>query len=313
MRGIRWFVILALALAASFAAAQVFVLVPKSVDNPVFLDAADGCRDAAEEKGVTCEFVGPTATDEAEQIRVLQDLITRGVAGMSVSPVNAEAATRPLNQAVEAGIHVITFDSDAPDSMRAVYVGTNNYQIGVEEAALLQEYLPEGGSYAIITGTLAAANLNERIDGFRDNIDTEMYQEVAGSPFPCDDDVSRGVQLVSDILTRYPDIDAIVMSGGWPLFAPEGYRAALGPRAEDVREGRLIILSVDTLDPQLALMADGLVTALVGQRFYEMGYRSLEVLYDLAEGITPESDIVFTGLDVVTHDNLEAFMEGRQE
>jgi ribose transport system substrate-binding protein len=301
----------ALLLAGSVVSAQVFVLVPKSVDNPVFLDAADGCRDAAAEKGVTCEFVGPTATDEAEQIRVLQDLITRRVTGMSISPVNAEAATRPINQAVEAGIHVITFDSDAPASLRAVYVGTNNYQIGVEQARLLQEYLPDGGTYAIITGTLAAANLNERIDGFRDNIDPTKYIEVAGSPFPCDDDVSRGVQLVSDILTRYPDIDVIVMSGGWPLFAPEGYRAALGPRAEDVRAGRLIILSVDTLDPQLALMQDGLVTALVGQRFYEMGYKSLEVLYDLAQGIAPESEIIFTGLDVVTQENLAAFMEGR--
>lgn len=311
MQSIRGLVMVALLLAGSVVSAQVFVLVPKSVDNPVFLDAADGCRDAAAEKGVTCEFVGPTATDEAEQIRVLQDLITRRVTGMSISPVNAEAATRPINQAVEAGIHVITFDSDAPASLRAVYVGTNNYQIGVEQARLLQEYLPDGGTYAIITGTLAAANLNERIDGFRDNIDPTKYIEVAGSPFPCDDDVSRGVQLVSDILTRYPDIDVIVMSGGWPLFAPEGYRAALGPRAEDVRAGRLIILSVDTLDPQLALMQDGLVTALVGQRFYEMGYKSLEVLYDLAQGIAPESEIIFTGLDVVTQENLAAFMEGR--
>lgn len=285
---------------------KVFALVPKQTNDPNFTQAEDGCKAAAEELGIRCDYVGPTAPDEAEQIRVLQDVISSQPDGIAVSPINAESVGRVIDQAVDQGINVVTFDSDAPDSQRAAYVGTNNTELGEEIGRLVREELPEGGNYAVITGTLAASNLNERIDGVVSSLGPE-YQQVQGSPFPCQDDVSRAVQLVNEIITRNPDIDAIVAVGGWPLFAPEGYREALGDRAAQIESGGLTMVSADTVPVQLDVLQDGLVTGLVGQRFYEMGDDSMRVLNDMAEGEEPTQEQLFTGLDVVTRENLDEF------
>jgi ribose transport system substrate-binding protein len=290
---------------------QTFALVPKQTNDPNFVEASDGCKAAAQKLGVTCDYVGPTLPDEAEQIRVLQDVMTGQPDGISVSPINAESVGRVIDQAMNQGINVITFDSDAPDSKRAAYVGTNNTQLGEELGNLLKKNRPDGGTYAVITGTLAADNLNERIDGVRSVLGSE-YEEVGGSPYPCQDDVSRSVQLVAEILTRYPDIDGIVPVGGWPLFAPEGYREALGQRAEDVRNGQLVVVVADTVKEELKALQAGLATGLVGQRFYDMGYKSMEVLNNMAEGNEPAKEHFFTGLDIVTRENVDEFIKKQE-
>jgi ribose transport system substrate-binding protein len=290
---------------------KVFALVPKQTNDPNFVIASDGCKAAAKKLGVTCDYVGPTSPDEAEQIRVLQDEISRQPDGISVSPLNAESVGRIIDQAVNQGINAITFDSDAPDSKRAAYVGTNNTQLGKELGNLLKKNKPDGGTYAMITGTLAASNLNQRIKGVRSVLGPE-YEEVQGSPYPCQDEVTRSVQLVGDILTRYSDLDAIVSVGGWPLFAPEGYREALGQRVEDVRNGQLVVVVADTVEEELKALQAGLATGLVGQRFYEMGYKSMEVLNEMAEGKEPAKEHFFTGLDTVTRQNVDEYIKKQE-
>lgn len=288
---------------------KTFALVPKSTDIPVFAEAGEACKQAAKEIGATCDYVGPSTPDEAEQIQVLRDVINSQPDGISVSALNPDAVAPVIDQAVQQGIEVVTFDADAPDSQRQAYIGTNNTKVGQEEARLLKEALPDGGQYAVITGAPGAANLNERIDALRDNLGPE-FEEVQGSPYPCDDDTTKAVQITGDILTRYPDIDAIVSPGGWPLFAPEAYKNALGEKqAERVRSGELAIIMVDTLKEELDLMEDGVVTALVGQRFTEMGELSAKTLNDLAEGKKLESDTINSGLDIVTQENLKEFRQ----
>lgn len=288
---------------------KTFALVPKSTDIPVFTEAGEACEQAAKKMGAKCDYIGPNSPDEAEQIQVLRDVISRQPDGISISALNPDAVNGVIQQARSQGINVVTFDADAPDSERQAYIGTNNEQVGEEEAKLLKEALPDGGQYAVITGAPGAANLNERIDALRSNLGPE-FEEVQGSPYPCDDDTTRAVQITGDILTRYPDIDAIVSPGGWPLFAPEAYKNALGQeQAERVRSGEMAVIMVDTLEEELDLMEEGLVTALVGQRFTEMGQLSAKTLNDLAEGREPKSEIIFSGLDIVTQDNLQEFRD----
>ena len=88
------------------------------------------------------------------------------------------------------------------------YVGTDNLDAGREAGKAFKKLLPKG-KFAILTGGLAAANLNDRIKGFKEVVNGSDYTEISGSPFPCDDDAVKGVQIVQDILTRYPDLDGI--------------------------------------------------------------------------------------------------------
>lgn len=305
---------LTLAAGPAFAQTKVFAIVPKSLDNPFFADVEAGAAVAAQELGVELQFVGPPTHDIAGQIAVLESLIESGVDGIAVSPTDAASVTPVIRRAIQAGIPVITFDSEAlPGSGRAAFVGTDNYAGGVAAGEAFVRALPRG-KYAIITGGLGAANLNDRIDGFRSVLSKFpwAYEEIPGSPFPTDDDIQRAVQIVEDLILANPDLDAIYMSGGWAQFAPEAYTQALGDRAGDVktesRDGSLVIVSFDILEPQLRLIKAGLSTANVSQRPYQMGYQSMYVLYRLSNGETLEQEFYDTGVSVVTEANVDEYL-----
>ena len=170
---------------------KAFAMAPKLVGIPFYSDVETGCKDQAKKMGnVECIFTGATQVDEAEQVRVIRDLITRGVAGIAIAPNNPEFVASSISAAIAKGIPVITFDTDAPKSKRMSFVGTNNRDGGEQGGRAFRAAAPGGGSYAIITGGLAADNLNERIDGFRAGLG-DGFKEVSGSPFPCDDDYEQ--------------------------------------------------------------------------------------------------------------------------
>src|SRR5690242_21461737 len=149
----------------------VFALVPKNTNNPFFDQARDGCKKAEKELNgaVECLYVGPGEHGGGEeQVQVVNDLIARRVDGIAVSPSNAPAMGRALADANKAGIPVLTWDSDLLDrdqKERIAYVGTHNYEIGVNLAKLVMMIKPRGGSICILSGGAAAANHNERMHG----------------------------------------------------------------------------------------------------------------------------------------------------
>src|SRR5262245_25177283 len=81
-----------------------FALVPKAMNNPFFDLARDGCKKAEQELSVECVYIGPGEHTEAEQVQIVQDLISQGVDGIAVSPSNAAAMATALKAAKDAGI-----------------------------------------------------------------------------------------------------------------------------------------------------------------------------------------------------------------
>jgi ribose transport system substrate-binding protein len=286
---------------------KVFAMVPKLVGVPFYADVEKGCNEEAKKIHVTCLFTGPTQADEAQQAQVVRDLVTKGVAGIAIAPNNPESIASAIVAAQAKGIPVITFDSDAPKSKRTSFVGTNNAQGGTEGGKAFKAALPKGGTYAIITGGLAADNLNDRIKGFKSAIGSG-FTEVAGSPFPCDDDSNKAIQLIQDVLTKNPNLSGIFYSGGWPMFAPEAYTRALQGHQADIKSGKFVVVSFDTLTSQLKLLKAGLATTLIGQRPYKMGTQSIDILSKLAQkqSVPP---VVDTGVDVVNAKNVDTFLK----
>ncbi len=313
--GVILSLVVGLALSSASLAGQArrptFALVPKAINNPFFNQARDGCMDAAKRLGVVCEYTGPERTEIAPQIQVLEGLVSRKVDGMSISPVDAKSVVPVIQKAMGSGIPVITFDSDAaPESGRLAFVGTDNEAAGRELGRLFLRFAPQGAVYGIITGGLGAQNLNARIKGFKSVVRGSNYREVRGSPFPSNDDINRAVQLVEQMITANPDLTAIVMVGGWPLFAPEAYKNAVKKKEADIKAGKFVIVSFDTLEPELRLLKEGYVHGLVGQRPYQMGVRSMELLYDIVvRKRKPAQRFYNTGVDVVTKDNVDRFLK----
>jgi len=304
-----------------------FALVPKAMNNPFFDLARDGCMAAAEEMGnVTCNYIGPGEHTEAEQVQIVQDLITQGVDGIAVAPSNAPAMARALRAAQEAGIPVMTWDSDLlPEdvALRSTYVGTKNYDIGVNLAKLVQARHPEGGTVCLQTGGAAAANHNERLKGVRDTLagaDTGAppgnplageggWTEISGCPLITDDDGAVAVQGMTDILAANPDLTAFISTGAFTQWNDNSYRQAIEPYAEELASGAMTVVVADTLPMQMAQLEEGLSNGQVGQRPYEMGYQAMHILKDIAEG-TEVEDPIYTGLDICDNANAATCLGG---
>jgi ribose transport system substrate-binding protein len=319
----------ALSLLAAPAMAQkkyTFALVPKAMNNPFFDLARDGCMKAAKDLGnVECLYVGPGEHTEAEQIQIIQDLISRGVDGIAVSPSNAPAVGRALRAASAAGIPTMTWDADlTPEDkqFRKTYIGTKNYDIGVNLAKIIAAKKPQGGKICLQSGGAAAANHNERLQGIRDTLGglsgttppgTRLtgqngWTEVDGCPLFTNDDSAVAVQQMADILNKYQDLDAYISTGAFTQWSDNAYRQAIQPHVSRVKNGSLAVAMADTLPMQMQQLKDGLTNAQVGQRPYQMGQLAMEKLLDLKNGKTVP-DPIFTGLDVCTQENVESCLQ----
>ena len=312
--------------AAVSADGYTFALVPKAMNNPFFDLARDGCYTAQDELAdVTCEYIGPGEHTELEQIQIVQDLITKGVDGIAVAPSNAPAMAKVLESAADAGIPVMTWDSDLLEEdkgLRITYVGTNNYDIGVNLAKLVQARHPDGGTICLQTGGAAAANHNERLKGARDTLagaDTGTppgsalageggWTEISGCPLVTNDDGNVAVQGMTDILAANPDLTAFLSTGAFTQWFDNAYRNAAEPYKAKMDSGELTIVVADTLPMQLAQTKDGLGNGLVGQRPFEMGYKSMYILKEIVEGNSVD-DPIYTGLDVCTNENVDTCVQ----
>ena len=158
-----------LALPAGLHAAgkqKTFAIVPKSISISFYNDVEKGCKEEGAKLGVNVIYTGPDTADAAKQVQVLQDLVSRGVDGFAVAPMDGDAVIGVINSAIKKGIKVICFDSDSPKSQRTCFVGTNNEQGGYEGGKAFASMLPKG-KFAVLTGGLASVNHNQRGDGFR--------------------------------------------------------------------------------------------------------------------------------------------------
>ena len=303
-----------------------FALVPKAMNNPFFDLARDGCQKAdAELADVECVYIGPGEHTELEQIQIVQDLISQGVDGIAVSPSNAPAMGKALKAAAAAGIPVMTWDADLLDkdkAIRSTFVGTKNYDIGVNLAEITKSLHPDGGKICLQTGGAAAANHNERLQGIRDTLSgtggstppgnplagENGWTEVAGCPLITDDDGNKAVQGMTDILAKEADLTAFVSTGAFTQWYDNAYRQAVEPYKSRLDDGSLSIIVADTLPMQMSQLKDGLSKGQVGQRPFEMGYRAMFVLKDIVEGKSV-ADPIYTGLDVCTPDNATSCLD----
>ena len=311
----------AMSVAMSGAQAKdIFALVPKNMNNPFFDQARDGCKKAeAESKGAfECMYIGPGEHGGGEeQVQILQDLVAKKVNGIAVAPSNAAAAAVALQAAKAAGIPVLTWDSDVlPDSkgLRAAYIGTHNYEIGANLAKLAMEIKPKGGTVCIQSGGAAAANHNERMQGIRDVLSGKKsaaspgdrltgqngWTEIQGCPLYTNDDFPVSVQQFTDTMAKNPNLDAFIPTGGFPQFIPDANRAAVAPYKAKIASKSLALVVADTLPVQIDQMKEGLSLGQVGQRPFEMGYKTMLALEAMKAGKPAPADPTYTGLDVCT-------------
>ncbi|HEY4199878.1 MAG TPA: sugar-binding protein [Devosiaceae bacterium] len=317
---------LALGAGPAMAAKKQLVIVVKGLDNPFFEAIHQGCEKWNSENASSeyeCFYTGPASTsDEAGEAQILQDILAKAdTAAVAISPSNAPLIAQTIKSA-NPSIPIMTVDADlavADAGLRKTYLGTDNYLMGKRIGDYIKEKKPNGGTICTIEGNAAADNILRRAQGMRDSLSGKEglaalageggWTEVAGCPVFTNDDGAKGVQAMTDILAANPKLDAFGIMGGWPLFgAPQPYRDLFKPLAARIASGDFVIGAADTIGDEIAIAKEGLVTALVGQRPFEMGYKAPSVMLDLIAG-KPVQDPVFTGLDECTKDTVDTCIQ----
>jgi ribose transport system substrate-binding protein len=274
-------------------------IVPKGV-HPFFEDCRIGADEEAKSLGVNFEWQAPQQFDAALQVKMIEDLITKQVNAIVISPNEPTSVVDVINDGLSKGILMMTFDSDSPDSNRVEYIGTNNKTAGMVQGDTMREALGGAGKVGIITGGLGALNLNERIEGFRETVgpDIEIVDVV-----PTEESLEKGLGVSEALLRAHPDLNGVacVSATGGPTLA----QVMLGPEFVD---RKLTIVAFDDLKEVLDAIEAGTIYATMVQRPVQMGKLSIsEAKKMLTEGYVPECALLDTGITVVTKDNLTTY------
>jgi ribose transport system substrate-binding protein len=277
-----------------------FALIPKALDIPVFGYANIGAQRKAKEIGnVEVIYHGPERADELKQKEILESFIAQKVDGIAISVLNADFLTSTIDRAIAAGIPVVTWDSDAPKSKRIAFYGVDDYKSGQimgEEAARL---LNGKGTIAFLTSA-GANNLQRRLDGAKDAL-SKFPNITIVDTFDIQEDSVKCAQFIATGTNRYPNLGAWISVGGWPVFTAN----ALAP----VDPKRTKFISFDTNPPAPDLLKAGKVQVLLGQKYFGWGSESVRLLHDIVNGKRPATPIIDSGVDVVTADNVDAYVK----
>ena len=298
--------LLGLAVATGFAADKTYTfgVIAKSNNNPVFQAAKTGADDEAaklsKEKGVTIkiDWRTPNEEDPQKQADAVEQLVNAGANGIAISASDANKLTDAIDKAVDSGVPVVMFDSDAPKSKRLAIFGTDDIDCGQKVMSELAKEMGGKGVVAILAGNQNAPNLQKRVQGVKEEAkkypDIQILDSYYHKETPQD-----AAAKVEQVMQAHPEITGWAMVGGWPLFTDNAIKFA---------PGTVKVVAVDALPAELGYLRSGHVQVLLAQQVYEWGSKSVDMLYDkVAENKNPPSTLVKGELIPITKDNVDEF------
>jgi len=278
--------------------------------------AKAGAMAAGKELGcqVTVEFPGGGLGD---QKRMLEDLVTRGIDGVSVSPIDPTNQAEILALIAEKSL-LITNDSDAPKAPRLCYIGMDNYDAGLMCGKLAREGCASG-EVAIFIGRLEQDNAKRRRQGFIDGLlgrtaDATRYDEpgkviteagytIVGT-WTDSFDRAKAKANIEDVMIKHPKL--ALMTG---LFE---YNSTLAVEVlkQTGKLGTVKLAAFDEGAEVITAIKDGTVLGTVVQDPYGYGFESIKLLHALNQGdmsTIPANGIISISAKVIRKDNAEAF------
>jgi len=265
--------------------------------------ARKGTEKAVQELGnVDLEFRMPGEGSAAEQKRIVDDLLAKGIDGMAISPVDPANQTQMINDAARQ-ILVITQDSDAPQSDRACYIGTDNREAGRQAGQLVREALPQGGKIMVFVGKADAQNARERFEGLKEALAGSNVQIL---DLRTDDaERVRAKSNAADALVNNPDMAGMV--GLWAYNGP----AILSAVRDAGKIGQVKIIAFDEEDDTLKGIQEGAIAGTVVQQPYEFGYQAIKMMEQVVgrkdRSAIPAGKQLFVPTKVIKKDTVEEF------
>jgi ribose transport system substrate-binding protein len=256
--------------------------------------ARSGTEAAEKELGnVEVDFRIPSTGGAAEQQQIIDDLLAKGVDGIAVSPIDPANQTAFLNRVAEQTL-LICHDSDAPDSKRVAYIGTDNFAAGVEAGKLIKEALPDGGKIMVFVGATDAENAKQRFGGIKKELEGSKVEVI---DIRTDDtDTVRAQKNAEDTMVKYPDIAGLV-----GLYNYNGPAILNAVRAAG-QAGKVKIICFDENDETLEGVASGDIYGTVVQQPFEFGKQAIT---KMAKHLAGDKEALAGGKQIVPTKSLK--------
>lgn len=264
--------------------------------------ARKGCDKAdAELTDLEYEFRMPAGGTAPEQTQIVDDLLSKGVQGIAISPVDPAGQTSMLNDAAAKAL-IVTQDSDAAASNRACYVGTDNHAAGLQAGEEIKKALPNGGKIMVFVGNKDAQNAHDRYTGIQDALKGSKVEIIDLRTDGTDH--GKAKDNASDTLTKYPDVSALV--GLWSYNGP----AILEAVKDAGKIGKVKIVCFDEEEATVAGVKSGAISATIVQQPYKFGYESLKLMDAVLHGDSkaiPENKLKIIATRPITKANIASF------
>ncbi len=252
-------------------------MIAKSSTNPVFLSARTGAEDKAKELSeklgidIRIDWRTPPVEDGQVQAQRIAQAVNEGTDVILLSSSDASKVTGAISDAVDRGVPVFAFDSDAPDSKRFAFYGVDDIETGQMVMKNLAELVNGKASVAIMAGNQNAPNLQKRVQGAK--MEAEKYPDIKiiGTFYHAETPQDAAAEVLR-VMNAYPEINAFAMIGGWPLFTTT--------LLTDLDPSKITVVAVDALPAQLAYIEKGIVPILLAQSTYLWGSVSVELIID---------------------------------
>jgi len=252
-------------------------MIAKSSTNPVFLSARTGAEAAAAELTkttgtlITIDWLTPPQEDGAVQAQRIAQAVNDGANALLISTSDAGKVTGAINSAVERGVPVMMFDSDAPDSKRFSFYGGDDIAMGQQVMSELATQMGGKGKIGIVAGNQNAPNLQKRVQGVKDEAKKYPGITIVNTFYHVETPQDAAAEVLR-AQNAYPEIQGWAMIGGWALFT----KALL----TDLDASKVKIVSVDALPAELPYVDTGLAPVLLAQPTYLWGDVGVRTIVD---------------------------------
>jgi len=280
----------------------VITMIAKSSANPVFISAKTGAIKTAvaltekhSKLRVVIDWQTPDNESASEQAEIIRNAVQNGTKAIIVSCSDEDTLTEAINYAVDNGVEVMTFDSDAPNSKRFAFYGPDDLEMGKTLMNELSRLIDSQGKIAFLGGNKTANNLQERVKGITQTAADYPNIEIIGTYYHPETE-EDAIATMTEVLKLNPDLKGWAMVGSWAFF---------GERLKNIIEpGKIKIVAVDALPVQLGYIEDNYVQVLLGQPTFTWGEVSVQTVIEKVYLKKPVREIIRLRTIPVTIENL---------
>lgn len=243
--------------------------------NPFFEDIKKGFFDRYADLSLYgfSYVISQTKSHVKDQLLGLEELLKENINGLIISPYNDARVIQKINEISDAGIPVVTVNTDLPDSKRIAYIGSDAFKGGQTAGGLMGLFTGGKGDVGIITGSRNVHAHEERIAGFSDIISKNYPGIQIDAIEECHDDDYKAYEAIQRMLIEHPSISVI-------YFTAAGIYGGCKALYQMTQRPNYTVITFDALEPNIDFLNKGIITATICQDPYQQGVEALSIMVD---------------------------------